>query len=73
MAESRQAKNKRLQGYNPKPTPQTCCNCVFFIKDMVEKRYGQGEPFLEEKNLRCSLGGFAVKRRGTCNEFEFPF
>lgn len=65
---SKQSEAKRKQGYVPKAIPQTCMNCFHFKKD-TEVRDGYCGEYKEDKNLRCGLGGFAVKKMGTCNEF----
>jgi hypothetical protein len=76
---SNQSDAKAAQGYEPKPVPQTCMNCGHFKLDLalpkwkIERnlqcpgRYGQ--EYAREKNLRCGLGGFAVKKTATCNAF----
>jgi hypothetical protein len=59
---SRQSEAKAKQGYVPKP--QTCSNCLHFHSEIVDRKY-----LGEEKNLRCGIGGFAVKKMATCNEW----
>ncbi len=70
---SKQSDAKAAQHYSPKTVPQTCMNCVSFTFDRVQTR--QPSMFCpngrwEDKNIRCSLGGFAVKKMGTCIRFE---
>ena len=62
---------KVAQGYVPKAVPKTCANCVSFHSDFVEHPAGtyQVRVWIEEKNLRCIKGEFAVRKMGTCNEF----
>ncbi len=60
-------KFKELMGYNPKPKQKICSNCVYFKSEFVENEY----HYKEEKNIQCSLGGFAVKKTANCKEHEF--
>jgi hypothetical protein len=72
MVKSKQAKAKEAQGYNPKPIPQTCCNCACFKYEFQKIEY-PGGMWTKETSLRCTRGGFAVKKTATCDEFEFPY
>ena len=67
---SRQSEAKEAQGYVAKAIPQTCVNCCHFESEMVkrESRW-MDTKWNEEKNLRCGIGRFAVKKMGTCNEW----
>lgn len=69
---SKQSETKAKQNYRPKAVPRNCGNCSQFLCDRVQVRppsdlseYG----WWEEKNLRCAIGGFAVKKGGACDEF----
>lgn len=66
---SKQTQAKEAQGYVPKAVPQVCCNCAHFVSDKVEREGCFGGVYVDEKNLRCGIGGFAVKKMGTCNEW----
>lgn len=66
MSKQQQAKDE--QGYNPKPIHPMCSNCTSFKSEFVKAIY---HDYSEEKNIRCELGGFAVKKQGTCNKHEF--
>lgn len=68
---SQPSEAKKRQGYVPKAVPSTCATCVYFQMDRVEKRapWG-GKPWTVETNLRCGLGGFAVKKMATCREWK---
>ncbi len=57
-------KPKEQQGYEPKPTFPMCSNCQHFRSDKVMNQW----KYEEEKNIRCRLGGFAIKKQGTCNK-----
>lgn len=62
---SKQSEAKKKQNYNPKPVPRVCMNCEHYISDMIP--YGN---YIEEKNKRCGLGEFAVKKMATCDWFK---
>jgi len=63
---SKQQDAKALQGYVPKAEPQTCGNCVQFRSELgPPEKYG----YQKEMNIHCGLGGFAVKKLGTCTQF----
>jgi hypothetical protein len=82
---SAQSDAKAAQGYVAKPVPSTCGNCARFAYDLLlpiwaakEKAAGRKdwegveytiEEYGVEKNLRCTLGSFAVKKMATCNQF----
>jgi hypothetical protein len=81
---SKQSEAKAAQGYDPKPEPSTCGNCGHFQCDMtlptwmarenevlsVSNKWGPEHK--RETNLRCGLGGFAVKKSATCKKFINP-
>lgn len=68
---SKQSEAKQRQGYDDKPTPRNCGNCTNFRSDSVHMGNSWNPAgYWEEKNLRCGLGGFAVKKRGICNKFD---
>lgn len=66
---SKQQIAKEQQGYNPKPLPSVCMNCAEYRSDKGVSRGTFGD-FKWERNIRCGLGGFAVKKTATCNEFK---
>ena len=71
---SKQTEAKERQAYTPKAIPQTCGNCAHFTADRVNRNaayMGQAgvTAYWEDTNMRCGIGGFAVKKMGTCNEF----
>ena len=54
---------KYLQGYFEE---SDCCgNCVYFISKKIIVDYGYG-LYIEEIKLRCSVGGFKIKKNGGC-------
>ena len=68
---SKQSEAKKYQNYNPKPDHASCTNCKHFTSDNVGKEGWNKKMYYQEKNLRCSIGGFAVKKNGTCTEHCF--
>lgn len=69
MAISKQQKEKNKQGYIAKPIPNICSKCEHFLIT-IETATGYYGYYTKEKDLRCALGGFAVKKTATCNEFK---
>jgi len=61
---SKQSDSKEKQGYNPKAAQRTCSTCTYYQSDIRPDEYNM------ERNIRCGLGGFAVKKMGLCNEWE---
>lgn len=62
-------KAKAKQGYVAKKPHETCATCQHFAKETaIEGIYGCS--WIEKKNLHCTLGDFAVKKMGWCNEWE---
>lgn len=66
---SKQGEAKAAQGYIDKVVPKVCSGCRHYKSDMFELKGAFGESYKEEKNKRCGIGGFAVKKLGTCNEW----
>lgn len=58
---------KAQQGYVDKPTPRQCATCGHYTSEIVEHPTRWGDTWLEEKNKRCGIGGFAVKKQAVCN------
>lgn len=63
---SKQSDAKKSQNYNPKPIPAECSNCFNFKKERTQTNEWLGKKYYRDKNLRCGIGGFAVKKKGTC-------
>lgn len=57
---------KAQQGYVEKPLPAQCSTCDHYTSDHVKPR-GMWSKWTVEKNKRCGLGGFAVRKTATCN------
>jgi hypothetical protein len=63
---SKQSEAKERQGFRKKPEWAICSGCEYFTWDEVHKYPG----YIQEKNVRCSLGGFKVGKTDTCNMHE---
>lgn len=57
-------KAKEEQGYQEKPIQPMCSNCAYYQSVLSPNGYG----FVEEKEKRCAIGGFAVKKMATCKK-----
>lgn len=77
---SKQSEAKERQQYTPKFIAGVCGNCAHFACDIALpdwmarqniERPGQWDiaSYGQEGNKRCTLGGFAVKKGGSCNEW----
>ena len=78
---SKQAEAKAAQGYEAKPVPRSCATCTNLklnrrLPDwmVAAKKDWSGKPYTVEshgvdKDLRCGIGGFAVKKTGVCNAY----
>ena len=62
-----QSEHKKLQGYIEKPVLQICQNCANFTSKQI--RIEWHPTATKEGELRCRIGGFSIKKMGTCNEF----
>ncbi len=67
---SKQSNAKIEQNYNPNPSPKICSTCTNYQSDFVE-RTEYGQTWTDEKNKRCGIGGFAIKKTATCDRHEF--
>ena len=79
---SKQSVAKEKQNYCAKPVPQTCANCKHLTQNFYH--YSRNGTRVEGKNLdtetydppnysdnlRCGIGGFAVKKMATCDSME---
>lgn len=81
---SKQSEAKEKQVYVAKVMPMTCGNCAHLKCDMELPKWmahenaashalgrpaKYGDNNKAQKNLRCGIGGFAVKKMGTCDEW----
>lgn len=67
---SKQSESKEKQFYTPKLVPSVCSNCFYFRSNTVTMKGVFGDTYKRAKNLRCDLGGFAVRRMGSCSEWK---
>jgi hypothetical protein len=65
---SKQSEVKKRQGYTDRAIPQVCMNCASFSFEIG--CHGGNPEYPREMNFRCRIGGFAVKKMGTCDEFS---
>jgi len=68
---SKVSEAKAAQGWRNKP--DTCAGCRHFALDFVEKTYKAWDGprvWIQEKNPRCTLGGFKTGKTNTCDRFE---
>ncbi len=65
---SKQSDAKKAQEYDERPYLKVCGNCINYRSEQKNK---PGE-YSEEKNMRCAIGGFAVKKSRTCKLGENP-
>ena len=65
---SKKSEAKERQGYVPKFIPNVCGNCLHFRSEIVKTRGTYG-LWTKETNMRCEIGGFKVKKQGTCQEW----
>jgi hypothetical protein len=78
---SKQSEAKAAQDYIPKA--HNCADCASLKSDMVMPQWmidsniqyennGYGlhfsDSYRNEKNIRCGIGGFAVKKSGICSQ-----
>ena len=65
------------QHYTPKFVPGVCGNCVHMRCDLElpawMKRQSRvwDDKYKQEKNHRCNIGHFPVKKNGSCAEHAF--
>lgn len=73
---SKQSEAKKAQGYTTEPS--NCAGYRNLTSDRILPAWMRGRPEYEknferhasERNFRCSIGGFAVKKTAVCNEFK---
>ena len=64
---SKQSEAKERQNYRREH--RTCSTCEHFSVKVVTKSYGS-VTYNVEGTLRCTLGGFAVKKTATCDDHK---
>jgi hypothetical protein len=69
---SKQSEAKESQNYRKKP--MCCQHCTHFSSEFRDRRpewaISKSYVITEEKNIRCTLGGFAVQKMASCDKFE---
>lgn len=74
MSKQQQCKDK--QQYVPKAIPQTCGACrhcvpvmgeVLMYKDPLKYAMGGTHVISQQVSQKCGIGGFVVKKMGTCS------
>lgn len=68
---SRQSDAKERQQYTPKLIAGVCCNCNHYVSKKSTREGVFGGTYTDESNKRCGIGGFAVKKLGSCAEHAF--
>ena len=63
---SPQARAKEAQGYTT--IAMQCGTCLHFVCDLLPA--WEGSTYMAEKNKRCAIGGFAVKKMAICNKYK---
>ena len=68
---SKQSDAKMDQGYSEKPFQKMCFNCKHFTFETVKSHIGWDNiQYFKDANLRCSIGGFKVKKTALCYKWE---
>jgi len=78
---SQQSDAKKAQDYVDKHQPGVCGRCVHMTRESVLPAWMAEQnkvvsdkwnvaTYGVEKNRRCTIGGFAVKKMGSCNRFK---
>ena len=63
---------KQAQGYQAKPEKRQCSVCSHYRSTIIEHPASGTllEVWTEEKDRKCGLGGFSVKKTAICDMFE---
>lgn len=67
---SKQQQAKERQGYEIAPVLPVCSTCQHYTSRMVSETTSWGQTFEQEKDLRCGIGGFAIKKTASCVSWE---
>jgi len=65
---SKQSEAKERQEYVDRPC--ACSNCRHFTSKIANHSDGWGHKWIRETEIRCGLGGFKVKKMGSCKEWS---
>lgn len=66
---SKQSEAKDRQQYTPKLIPNVCGNCAHYKSSTTTRQGIFGGTYTDEANKHCGIGGFAVKKMGSCAEW----
>ena len=66
---SKQSDAKAIQNYTEKLFVKMCGNCARLRMEKELVSFTGGSIWLE-KGIRCSLGGFKVKKTAVCQDWE---
>lgn len=66
---SKKASAKEFQGYQDHTVPSVCGNCAH-RNFKIKRRETLYKIHETETCNQCGIGGFAVKKTGSCNLFE---
>ncbi len=66
---SKQSDARKSQGY-AEPLKRICGTCKSYTFDPINLVNWLGKDHIVEKNKRCAIGGFAVKKTASCNIWE---
>ena len=61
---------KLAQGYVEGKDAPTCSNCAHYTSHIEHHKTVFGQPYTEEKDRRCGIGKFAVKKTAVCRLWE---
>ena len=73
---SKQSEAKARQNYCDKPIPKIiCANCKYLVQDFyhysqmgrIEGKNPNANMKTYSENLKCGIGGFAVKKTAVCD------
>lgn len=71
---SKQKDAKTRQGYVEKHTQRECGTCEHYCSDIIQTKTDHTWRgiyiHVQEKNRRCKIGGFAVKKTALCHEYH---
>lgn len=67
---SKQQEAKERQGYETKPILPVCKTCQHRTSRIEHGKDYYGRAWEQEKDIRCGLGGFAIKEMASCAGWE---
>ena len=67
---SKQQQAKERQGYEITPVLPVCSTCQHYTSRIERGENFWGHGVEQEKDLRCGIGGFAIKKTASCVSWE---